>query len=96
MRKTAHGQTEVSFNLVGAAGSSVTGRISLAAAATDPGGDVKPGTAVKVIFHKGPITIEMPGKALGSASTGDSLSVYVADSQKSFTGTLADGKAVQR
>lgn len=41
VRKTAPGQTEVSFNLVGAAGSAVTGKISLAAAATDPGGDVK-------------------------------------------------------
>jgi hypothetical protein len=38
--------------------------------------------------------IEMPGKALGPASTGDSLSVSIADSQKSFTGTLTSGKAV--
>ena len=81
--------------MVGAAGSSVTGKISLAAAATDPGSDVKPGTVVKVIFHKGPITIEMPGKAMGSASTGESVSVYVADSQKSFMGTVVDGKAVK-
>jgi hypothetical protein len=94
VHKAGRDQTEVTFLLAGAAGSSVTGRISLAALGGGSAIDVKPGSMVKVIFHKGPITIEMPGKAMGSASTGDSISVYVADSQKSFTGMLSAGKAV--
>ena len=94
VQKSGRGQTDVSFLLAGSAGSSVVGKVSFAQPVTDPAGDVKPGTPVKVIFHKGLITIEMPGKAMGSASTGGSLSVYVADSQKSFVGLLAAGKAV--
>ncbi len=90
----SRGQTDVSFSLTGADGSSVTGRVTLAAASADATAGVTPGSTVTVLFHKGPITIQMPGKAMGSASMGDSVSVYVADSQKSFMGTLADGKAV--
>ena len=93
-QKSGRGQTDVSFSLAGSAGNSVSGRISFAVASADTTADVTPGSPVTVIFHKGPITIEMPGKAMGSASTGGSLSVFVADSQKSFLGILADGKAV--
>jgi hypothetical protein len=92
VQKTGRGQTDVIFSHSGSGGSSVTGKISVGTA--DSTGDVKPGTLVKVVFHKGSIMIEMPGKALGPASTGDSLSVSIADSQKSFTGTLTSGKAV--
>ena len=48
-----------------------------------------------MVFRKGPITVEMPGKALASAAVGESVSVYIADSQKTFTGRVTDGKAVQ-
>jgi flagella basal body P-ring formation protein FlgA len=37
----------------------------------------------------------MPGKALASASVGENVSVFVADSQKTFTGRVIEGKAVQ-
>jgi flagella basal body P-ring formation protein FlgA len=56
---------------------------------------VKSGTPVTVVFKKGLITIEMPGRTLGSASVGDPVSVMVSESQKTFSGQLMDGKAVQ-
>jgi flagella basal body P-ring formation protein FlgA len=48
-----------------------------------------------VVFRKGPITVEMPGKALATAAVGDAVSVVVADIQKTFTGRVLEGKAVQ-
>ncbi|HET6452333.1 MAG TPA: flagella basal body P-ring formation protein FlgA [Spirochaetia bacterium] len=92
---------EVSFTLTGSDGSSVSGRVSLPAAASgpsaapDPGTAVRSSSAVRVLFRRGPITVEMPGKALSSASVGDTVSVLVPDSQKTFTGRLVEGKAVQ-
>ena len=50
---------------------------------------------MQVIFHKGPITIEMPGKAIGNGAVGGKVGVYVADSQRSFIGRVVDGKAVE-
>jgi len=56
--------------------------------------DLRPSDPVRVVFHKGPITIEMQGKAQGQAAVGDMVNVMVTDSQKSFTGRLRAGKAV--
>ena len=88
---------EVSFLLTGSGGSSVSGRVTLppALAGPDLQRGVKASAPVRVVFHKGPITVEMPGKALASAAVGDAVSVYIADSQKTFTGRVTDGKAVQ-
>jgi flagella basal body P-ring formation protein FlgA len=65
---------------------------STASASTDA--VVRSGQAVNVIFHKGPITIEMPGKTLAAAGIGEQVKVLLTDSQKSFTGYLREGKAV--
>jgi hypothetical protein len=88
---------EVSFLLTGSTGNSVSGRITLppAAAGVDAPGAVKTNEPVRVVFRKGPITVEMPGKALAAATVGDNVSVFIAESQKKFTGRVVDGKAVQ-
>jgi hypothetical protein len=94
--KTGKSTCEVSFTLSAGAGGSVSGRVSFAAIDGAPSADqrITAGTAVNVIFRKGPVTIEMPGKALASARVGERVSVYVAESQKNFAGRLLDGKAV--
>jgi flagella basal body P-ring formation protein FlgA len=56
---------------------------------------VKSSAPVRVVFRKGPITVEMPGRALASASIGENVGVYISDSQKTFSGRVIDGKAVQ-
>jgi len=88
---------EVAFSLAGAGGGVVNGRASLPA--PDPSavgqGGVSSGTAVHVVFHKGPITVEVPGKALGAALAGDTVNVSIAESQKTFAGRVIDGKVVQ-
>jgi hypothetical protein len=94
VQKTGRNQSEVSFSLAGSAGSTASGKVLIASVGGDSIAEVKQGTPVNVIFRKGPITIEMPGKAMGSAVTGDSVTVTVVDSQKSFMGVLTDGKAV--
>jgi hypothetical protein len=88
---------EVSFLLTGMNGNAVSGRVTLPPAPT--GGDspwgVKSSAPVRVVFRKGHITVEMPGKALATAAVGDAVSVVVADIQKTFTGRVLEGKAVQ-
>ncbi len=99
-RQAAGGSTDVTASLTGTGGGTISARFSLAAppaavAGTDTGpGAVKPGTSVNVVFHKGIITIEMPGRTTSSASVGDTVSVSLSESQKSFSGTLRDGKEV--
>ena len=73
----------------------MAGRLTLVAPLGAATAAVRSGTPVNVIFKKGLITIEMPGKTLGSASVGDPVSVLVAESQKTFSGQLLDGKAVE-
>jgi hypothetical protein len=94
-QKTSRGTMEISFSLSGSTGALVSGKIALAAASQPIGDSVKSGDAVTAVFRKGPITIEMPAKALGSAASGTTVSVYVADSQKSFSGRVIGGKAVE-
>jgi Chaperone for flagella basal body P-ring formation len=93
--RSSPGSVEATFSAPGEAGP-VSGRIILAMK-PDPRStvaDIKASDPVRVIFHKGPITIEMPGKALGKAAIGQPVSVLVTESRRSFTGTLLAGKAV--
>jgi hypothetical protein len=94
--KSGTSTCEVSFALSAGGGGSVKGRVSFPAADGPAASDqrVAAGTAVNVIFHKGPVTVEMPGKSLSTARVGDRVSVFVAESQKKFAGRLLDGKAV--
>ncbi len=92
--RSSAGGTDVTVSVSGVSGS-ITGRFSLPApAAGEPSQGIKAGTPVDVVFHKGMITIEMPGRTLATASVGDTVAVALTDSQKSFSGVLVDGKAV--
>jgi len=93
--RTTQGSVEVSFTSSSDAGQT-TGRIVLALKADGraSAADVHAHDPVRVIFHKGPITIEMQGRALAPAAIGDTVNVLVTDSQKSFAGRLVTGKAV--
>lgn len=95
MVRSSKTSAEVSF-AVPADGGQTTGRIvlGLKADARMTAPDIRPNDPVRVIFRKGPITIEMAGKAQGAAAVGDQVSVLVADSQKTFSGRLLVGKAV--
>ncbi len=87
---------EVTFTLNGTDGSAVAGRVTLPPpSAVDTASGVKSNSAVRVVFRKGPITVEMPGKALSSAAVGDSVTVYIPESQKTFSGRLLPERAVQ-
>jgi len=91
--------TEVSFQLTGSTGGSVAGRVTLppaAQAAVDSAETTaRLNSTVKVVFRKGPITVEMPGRVVGGGAVGQPATVYIPDSQKTFTGRVLDGKAVQ-
>ncbi len=92
MVRSSKTSAEVSFS----AGGQASGRVLLAMK-EDPSAasaDVRASDPVLVVFHKGPITIEMQGKAQGPAAIGDMVSVQVTDSQKTFSGRLLSGKAV--
>jgi ribosomal 50S subunit-recycling heat shock protein len=93
--KSARG-VEVSFVLTGSNGSSVSGRVTLPTSdVASAKSGVKSGSQVRVVFHKGPITVEVPGKTLAAASVGENVGVFIAESQRTFTGRVIDGKAVQ-
>jgi hypothetical protein len=93
--KTVKGVSEVSFSLSSAEGS-VSGRAVIASPAQGPEArpGIRSGVPVQVVFHKNLITIEMQGKAQGAAGIGEAVAVFVADSQKSFTGKLREGRVV--
>jgi hypothetical protein len=95
-RKSMGGSVEVSFSLSGDPGNSVTGRVVIPAAGGGLAASraLKTGAAVQVVFHKGLSTIEMPGRITGPVGVGERVSVYVPDSQRTFSGTVIDGKAV--
>lgn len=93
--RSSRGSVETSFTIAGSGGQA-SGRIILALKG-DPRAaavDIRASDPVRVVFHKGPITIEMQGKALGTAAVGETVNVLVSDSQKSFAGKLLAGKAV--
>jgi len=91
--RNAKGSADVSFSLSGG-GSSISGRVRVSGAGSSVGAGFASGSAVQVLFHKGPITIETPGKVLAAASPGDTVSVLLSDSQKMVVGKVLDGKAV--
>jgi hypothetical protein len=94
VQKSGRG-TEVSFSLTGTDGGFVSGRVAFTAhPAPDIAAGVKSGAPVQVIFHKGALTIEMPGKSLAAAAIGTQVKVYLSESQMSFMGRVIDGKAV--
>jgi hypothetical protein len=95
--KAANGSVEVSYSLTGSSGSSVSGRVSFSVPADASGSTdgVRSGAPVDVIFRKGPITIEMPGKAMATVAVGGKVGVFVADSQKRFIGRVVDAKVVE-
>jgi hypothetical protein len=64
-----------------------------AAVATTPG--VRASDRVQVLFRKGLVTVEMEGKALASAVFGESVSVRVPESLRSFSGLVIGNKAVE-
>jgi hypothetical protein len=94
--KTSRG-VEVSFLLTGSGGNTVSGRVTLPSGSmgADFQRGVKSSSPVRVVFRKGPITVEVPGKTLSNASVGENVSVVVSEGQKTFTGRVLDGKAVQ-
>ncbi len=94
--RSSGGSIEASFTASAGNGAPASGRIILALKGDQHAAapDIRPSDPVRVVFHKGPITIEMQGKAQGQAAVGDMVNVMVSDSQKSFTGRLLAGKAV--
>ena len=94
--KSARG-VDVSFLLTGSSGDSVSGRVTLPAvdAVARAQSDVKSSSPVRVVFRRGPVTVEVPGRTLGAASIGENVKVSIAENQKTFTGRLIEGKAVQ-
>jgi hypothetical protein len=97
LSRGARGTIDVSATGASSAGGSVSARFIVASSAAPPGSPrdaVTPGTTVNVVFRRGTVTVEMPGRASGAASVGERVAVVVAETQKSFTGTLLEGKAV--
>lgn len=95
VRSSRGGAVEVSYTASGDGGQA-SGRIILAMQG-DPRSataDVRASDPVRIVFHRGPITIETQGKALGAAAVGETVNVLVTDSRKSFSGRLLAGKAV--
>jgi hypothetical protein len=82
----------VSAGKGGAAPASVSLRVRTSAASAAAG--VRAGDPVQVRFRRGPVTIEMQGKALATAGFGDSVAVYIPDSLKRFSGRVVGTKAV--
>jgi hypothetical protein len=50
---------------------------------------------VSVVFLRGALTVEMPGRSLTTAAAGDAVMVYVADARRNFSGTLLENKVVR-
>jgi hypothetical protein len=55
---------------------------------------VRSGETVQVFFRRGAVTIAMDGRALTSAAPGQNITVWVAESRRSFAGTAAGRKVV--
>jgi hypothetical protein len=95
--KNAHGAIELVYTNGGRTGESASGTIVLSIIGADlmDRGGVGVSDLVQVRFRKGPIEIEVQGRALSPAAVGERVSVYIADSMKSFAGTVAGRKAVE-
>ena len=55
---------------------------------------VRSGESVQVFFHRGAVTVEMEGRALSAAAPGQGITVWVAESRRSFAGIAAGRKVV--
>jgi hypothetical protein len=55
---------------------------------------VRSGETVQVFFRRGAVTVEMEGRALSAAAPGQGITVWVAESRRSFAGVAAGRKVV--
>ncbi len=86
------GVVEVAFEGAGNRTSRVVLRARQAVPSASDG--VKSGESVQVFFRRGAVTVEMEGRALSSAAPGQGVTVYVAESRRSFAGTASGRKVV--
>jgi hypothetical protein len=86
------GVVEVSFVGAGNRASRVSLRVRQVIPSAADG--VKSGETVQVVFRRGAVTIEMEGRALSAAAPGQDVSVWVAESRRSFAGTATGRKVV--
>jgi hypothetical protein len=86
------GVVEVSFLGAGNRTSRVVLRARQAIPSASDG--VHSGETVQIFFRRGTVTIEMEGRALSSAAPGQGVTVWVAESRRSFAGTAAGRKVV--
>jgi hypothetical protein len=86
------GVVEVAFEGAGNRASRVVLRARQAVPSASDG--VKSGESVQVFFRRGAVTVEMEGRALSSAAPGQGVTVYVAESRRSFAGTASGRKVV--
>jgi len=86
------GVVEVAFPASGNRTSRVVLRARQAIPSVSDG--VKSGETVEVFFRRGAVTIAMEGRALSSAAPGLNVSVYVAESRRTFAGVVAGRKVV--
>lgn len=88
--------TEVACTITSAATGEVLATVTLRVRTTSAtaGEGVRAGDPVQVRFRKGPLTIEVQGKALASAGFGDTVAVYIPDSLRRFSGRVMGTKAV--
>jgi hypothetical protein len=94
VKKTVRG-FEISFLLIDSSGKAASGRVTFATGSPANSTEgVKPNWPVRVIFRKGPITVEVPGKALAYALPGENAKVLISESKKTFIGKVIDGEAV--
>ena len=56
---------------------------------------VRSNDRVQILFRKGPIIVEMEGRALATAGFGDTVAVRVPESLRSFSGRVIGNKAVE-
>lgn len=86
------GVVEVAYDVEGGR----TARVVLRARQSIPSAaeGVASGETVQVFFHRGAVTIQMEGRALSSGAPGQEVTVYLAESRRSFTGTAAGRKVV--
>ncbi len=90
------GAREVTCSVSPSAAQPSIGSVTLRVRPNLPAGEgVRSSDRVQVLFRKGLVTVELQGKALASAGPGDSVSVYVPDSLKSFSGRVIGKKAVE-
>jgi len=92
--RSSRGSVEITFAAAEAGQGSGKILLALKEERRTAAADIKASDPVRVIFHKGPITIETQGKAQASAAVGETVNVLAGDSARTFSGRLRDGKVV--